>query len=39
MQIRLLYSALASSFRRDHSEFDMSRKDDGDTYSIMVETL
>ena len=33
------YSAvLASSFGRDHSELHISRKDDGDAYSIM-ETL
>ena len=29
---------LACSFGRDHLEFDMSRKDDGDAYS-MKETL
>ena len=32
------YSALASSFDRDHSELDISRKDDGDAHSIK-ETL
>ena len=34
----IFYSALASSFGRDHSELDISRKDDGDTHSIK-ETL
>ena len=34
----IFYSALASSFDRDHSEVDISRKDDGDAYSIK-ETL
>ena len=28
------YSALASSFGRDHRELDISRKNDGDAYSI-----
>ena len=32
------YSAQASSFGRNHSELDISRKDDGDAYLIM-ETL
>ena len=30
----IFYSALASSFGRDHSELDISRKDDGDAHSI-----
>ena len=29
------YSALVGSFSSDHSELDISRKDDGDAYSIM----
>ena len=32
------YSALASSFGRDHGELDISRKDDSDAHSIN-ETL
>ena len=34
----IFYSALASSFGRDHSELDISRKDDDDAHSIK-ETL
>ena len=34
----IFYSALASSFGRDNSELDISRKDGGDAYSIN-ETL
>ena len=38
MQIPNFYSALASSFGRDHNELEVSRKDDGDAHSIK-ETL
>ena len=34
----IFYSALASSFGRDHRELDISRKDDSEAYSIK-ETL
>ena len=34
----IFYSALASSFVRDHSKLNVSRKDDGDAHSIK-ETL
>ena len=34
----IFYSALASSFGRDHSKLDISPKDDGDEHSIK-ETL
>ena len=34
----IFYSALASSFGQDHSELDISRRDDGDAHSIK-ETL
>ena len=34
----IFYSVLASSFGRDHSELDISRKDDGDAYS-KIETI
>ena len=34
----IFYSTLACSFGRDHSELDISRKDDGDAHSIK-ETL
>ena len=37
-KLAIFYSALASSFGRDHSELDISRKDDGGVYSI-IETL
>ena len=30
---------MASSFSRDHSEFEISRKDDGDVYSKMIDSL
>ena len=33
-KFQIFYSALASSFGRDHSELDISLKDDGDAHSI-----
>ena len=34
MQLPIFHSVLASSFGCDHSELDISRRDDGDVHSI-----